>query len=209
MPQDHVFNPLLPKTPASKNPRAPKRHESFFSANGSPVDLGADTESGDDDSELDQGKSESEEEEEDEDELPDPEAMERKALAASRSASSRATDNKSSSQRNHKVKRAPSLIFRQSLGGGAALPRSKAQQHLGTSDDDEGHGEEGDSASAEIPLSDGRTIAFNPLNLTPGRIDHELAEGGLSDTEKKRVKARVQEEVVRALTERMERWKGM
>lgn len=171
--------------------------------------MGADTESGDDDSELDQGKSESEEEEEDEDELPDPEAMERKALAASRSASSRATDNKSSSQRNHKVKRAPSLIFRQSLGGGAALPRSKAQQHLGTSDDDEGHGEEGDSASAEIPLSDGRTIAFNPLNLTPGRIDHELAEGGLSDTEKKRVKARVQEEVVRALTERMERWKGM
>ncbi|MDN8688460.1 hypothetical protein Q0L85_13965, partial [Staphylococcus aureus] len=87
--------------------------------------------------------------------------------------------------------RAPSLIFRQSLGA----PTQQA------SADEERH--------AEIPLSDGRTITFNPLNLTPGRIDDELAYGGLGAAEKKRVKNRVQEEVVRALTERMERWKAI
>lgn len=60
---------------------------------------------------------------------------------------------------------------------------------------------------ATIPLSDGRTLSFNPLSLSPGRMDGEMEEGGLSETEKERVKAKVREEVVKTLTEQMERWK--
>ncbi|WOO77316.1 uncharacterized protein LOC62_01G000906 [Vanrija pseudolonga] len=188
IPQDYEFNPLLPKTP--KFPRAPKRNESFFSQNGSPVDLNGIV-ALDDVSNASVGSDDDDDDEDDDDELPDPEKMERRALAASlRHASPRSKASSSAAARS-RPKRAPSLIFRQSLG-------APAQQQ---SADEERH--------AEIPLSDGRTITFNPLNLTPGRIDDELAYGGLGAAEKKRVKNRVQEEVVRALTERMERWKAI
>lgn len=66
-----------------------------------------------------------------------------------------------------------------------------------------------DTEEAHIPLSDGRSISFNPLNLSPGRIDDELENGGLGEDEKRRVKKEVQDEVCRALTERMQRWKAM
>ncbi|KAL1412942.1 hypothetical protein Q8F55_000691 [Vanrija albida] len=189
IPQDYEFNPLLPKTP--KFARAPKRNESFFSQNGSPVDLGGlvqldDVSNASVHSDAGDGASDSD------DELPDPEKMERRALAASLrqgSPRSKASTAASTSAARSRPKRAPSLIFRQSLGAAAPL--------------------DPEERSAEIPLSDGRTITFNPLNLTPGRIDDELGHGGLGAAEKKRVKQRVQEEVVRALTERMERWKAM
>ena len=60
---------------------------------------------------------------------------------------------------------------------------------------------------ASVPLIDGRTLSFNPLNLSPGRMDDEIDEGGLSAQEKERVKTRVREEVFKALTAKMERWK--
>lgn len=161
LPQDHVFNPHLPKTP---KPRAPRRNESFFSAAGSPVDVNAEhTDS--------EGSSDS-------DELPDPEVMERRALSQSGS-------QRSASARS-KGKRAPSLLFRQ----GAA---------------------EADAESTEISitLSDGRTMTFDPTRAEPGQIDAELAESGLDDEEKRRVKVRLQEEVVRALTARMAEWSAL
>jgi hypothetical protein len=64
-----------------------------------------------------------------------------------------------------------------------------------------------DVVLATIPLSDGRTLSFNPLNLSPGRMDGEMDEGGLSEPEKEQVKAKVREEVVKTLTEQMARWK--
>lgn len=64
-----------------------------------------------------------------------------------------------------------------------------------------------DVVLATIPLSDGRTLSFNPLNLSPGRMDGEMDEGDLSEPEKEQVKAKVREEVVKTLTEQMARWK--
>lgn len=87
------------------------------------------------------------------------------------------------------LKRAPSLMFRQSLAPATA------------SDDEK--------ALVDIPLSDGRIITFNPLALSPGRIDDELEHGGLENKEKATVKKLVQDEVFRSLTERMERWKAL
>ncbi|CAK9785056.1 hypothetical protein CC85DRAFT_287003 [Cutaneotrichosporon oleaginosum] len=160
LPQDHEFNPQLPQTPAG---RAPRRNESFFSQNGSPVNPELESES------------------EHDDELPDPAAMEEAAERASERASqsSRATTQS-------KSKRAPSLIFRQSLAPALV-----------------------DDALVDIPLSDGRTITFNPLALSPGRIDDELENGGLGSKEKASVKKLVQDEVFRSLTQRMERWKAL
>ena len=60
---------------------------------------------------------------------------------------------------------------------------------------------------ATIPLSDGRILSFNPLDLSPGRMNGEMDEGGLSESEKELVKTKVREEVVKTLTEQMERWK--
>ncbi|GMK57415.1 hypothetical protein CspeluHIS016_0402490 [Cutaneotrichosporon spelunceum] len=165
LPQDHEFNPHLPKTPA----RAPRRNESFFSQNGSPVNPELESES------------------EREDELPDPAAMEAAAERASElgSQASRGTMRSKASS-----KRAPSLVFRQSLAPTFAEEPPNA-------------------GLVGIPLSDGRTLTFNPLELSPGRIDDELESGGLGNKEKVGVKKLVQEEVFRSLTERMERWKAL
>ncbi|BEI80759.1 hypothetical protein CcaverHIS002_0112880 [Cutaneotrichosporon cavernicola] len=162
LPQDHEFNPRLPKTPA----RAPRRNESFFSLNGSPVNPELESES------------------EHEDELPDPAAMEAAAERASQT--SRTTSARSKAE----SKRAPSMIFRQSLAPTLV-------------------DESPDPGRVGIPLSDGRTLMFDPLALSPGRIDDELESGGLGSKEKAGVKKLVQEEVFRSLTERMERWKAL
>lgn len=118
------------------------------------------------------------------------EAAAERSMSASISAS-QASQSRSKPSRSAKAKRAPSLVFRQSLGGGAH-PLS----------DDE-------RALVDIPLSDGRTITFNPLALSPGRIDDELEHGGLGEKEKATVKKLVQEEALRSITERFERWKAL
>lgn len=114
----------------------------------------------------------------DDDELPDPEAMERAILAAS-------PPSKPSSRGKLK-KRAPSFMFRSAPVTATPVPPSDR---------------------TEIELSDGRLLSFDPLNLSPGRIDAELEEGGLAEAEKRLVKIRVKEEVVKSLTEKMDRWK--
>lgn len=203
LPQNHIFNPNLPPTPSL--PRLPRRNESILSNNGSPLANPVDKsslkiqqngkigengeedheEADDDDVDGDAGDEDDEEGEEDSDlDLPDPELLEAKLLAASQSAKTPIT-----SKSSRKPKRAPSLMFRQSL----AAPTN-------------GQGE-GKGALASIPLSDGRMISFNPMNLSPGRIDGELEEGGLKEDEKERVKVKVREEVVKSLTGMMERWK--
>jgi hypothetical protein len=110
--------------------------------------------------------------------------MEAAAERASQASRSTTVRSKASS------KRAPSLIFRQSL---APTLVNESQ----------------DGSLVDIPLSDGRTITFNPLALSPGRIDDELESGGLGNREKASVKKLVQDEVFRSLTERMERWKAL
>jgi hypothetical protein len=110
--------------------------------------------------------------------------MERKALQRSMS--------KSSSSRR-KPKRAPSLLFRQAA----------------TKDEHEHERPEEQGSMVHVPLSDGRVISFDPARIEAGRIDAELAQGGLGDEEKRKVKTRVQEEVVRALTARVAEWNAL
>ena len=168
LPQDHVFNPSLPPTPKHQPARPLRRHESMVSLNGSPLanPLSPRSTRDEDGSDFD---------------LPDPEEMERQAQASK-------TPSSKSSKSSKPKKRAPSLMFRQSMA--AQPPPDVDEVRL-----------------AHIPLSDGRTLSFNPLQLTPGRIDDEMDEGGLGDDERAHVKVKVREEVVRALTEKMERWK--
>jgi hypothetical protein len=206
LPQNHIFNPALPPTPSF--PRQAKRNESFFSANGSPILLvSSDAEddapthgnkSGDEDGDSGDGFSD--------DDLPDPEALEAQILAKSAkqskassaiSANTKTPISKSSDGRR-KLKRGPSLVFRQSL-----LPQPSRKGRDGETDD----GDEDEVELKSIPLSDGRVVTFNPLELDPARIEVEINEGGLSEGEKEKVMERVKSEVVKALTEKMERWK--
>ena len=85
-------------------------------------------------------------------------------------------------------------MFRQSIAPGEGIPRS-------------GPNGESDVVMASIPLSDGRLVTFDPLNLTPRRIDDEMDEGGLGKDEKEMVTQRVRDEVVKALAAKMEKWK--
>jgi hypothetical protein len=91
LPQNHIFNPLLPPTP--KMPRPPRRGESLLSINGSPLaPENSDSESGEDDTEL-----------------PDPKAYE------ARLAKSQLSKSVSKPMAKGKGKRAPSSMIRQSL----------------------------------------------------------------------------------------------
>lgn len=157
LPQDHVFNPRIPQTP-----RPPRRNESFFSENGSPVDPSAIVPH--------------------EDDLPDPDEMERQAEAESlRSRGSRSVNS------GRSMHRKPSIVFRRNV-----------------------EDEPEDDGASVIPLSDGRSISFNPMNLTPGRIEQELNQGGfLNEEEKRAVRDKVQQEAVKALQRQMDRWKGL
>lgn len=130
------------------------------------------------------------EDDDDDDDLPDPEALEAKIL--SQVPPKPSPRSKPSSR---KPKRAPSLIFRQSI-----LPSSLPNPPL------EGITTEEDQ-KAIIPLSDGRTIEFNPLDLSPGRIDREIEEGGIVEMERVKIKGKVKDAVFQALQARMERWK--
>ena len=136
---------------------------------------------------------EDEEERDSDDDLPDPKAYEAK-LAKSQRALGKSTTasitTSTSSSSKSKMKRGPSLMFRQSL----APPTLRHQ-------DDEG--------LASVSLKDGRVISFNPLELSPGRIENEMKESGMGDRERELTRAQIKEEVVKALSERMEKWSGL
>jgi hypothetical protein len=69
---------------------------------------------------------------------------------------------------------------------------------------------EGDGEGlASIPLKDGRVLSFDPLNMSPGRVEAEIQESGLGREERDVVRKGIKEEVVKALAERMNRWSGM
>jgi hypothetical protein len=176
LPQNHIFNPLLPPTP--KMPRAPRRGESFLSVNGSPLAH-----------EDDKAHSS---EESDDDELPDTEAYE--ARLAKSTSKPNPTRLGNVNGKGGPSKRAPSFMFRQSLAPNAQLPPSER-----------GEGE----GLASIPLKDGRVLSFDPLNMSPGRVEAEMQESGLGREDKELVKQRIRDEVVKALAERMDRWSGM
>ncbi|WVQ80671.1 hypothetical protein IAT38_002776 [Cryptococcus sp. DSM 104549] len=179
LPQDHIFNPTLPPTPygagahTSRSLASPLAHPSSRSQ---PPEAESDAES---DAESHASS--------DSDDLPDPEALEARLLSKS---------VRSPPTNPSRKKRAPSLFFRQSLGGGALPPPATP-----------GPAGDTDEPLATIELSDGRTISFNPFQLTPGRVEAELEEGGVSKEEKVRVQNQVHAEVVKSLQARMERWK--
>ena len=62
-------------------------------------------------------------------------------------------------------------------------------------------------STASIELSDGRFVTFDPLNLSPGRIDKEMEQGGIGEVEKAKVKGQVKDAVFMALQAKMEKWK--
>ncbi|WVO12545.1 hypothetical protein L204_100145 [Cryptococcus depauperatus] len=182
LPQDHVFNPSLPPTPL---------HSSKIRMKPSPLSQSNQIHLHSADSDAESSLNENAEDEDissTDDDLPDPEKMEERLMAGS-------TPGSKSSK--HKKKRAPSLIFRQSLGP-SHLNTSGPSYHPPLSNDGE--------KLSTIDLSDGRTISFNPFSLTPGRIESELEEGGVSKEEKRRVQEEVHREVVGRLRERMERF---
>ncbi|KAL7423240.1 hypothetical protein Q5752_002540 [Cryptotrichosporon argae] len=206
LPQDHIFNPLLPNTP--RHPRPPRRNESILSLNGSPLALVSSDAGGSNGAEGVDGADD--DDDEDDTALPNPEALEAHALgraalgtgkAPSKPAAARAALGLAASVGPGATagtagkRRKPSLMFRQSL----------APVHRPATDGNEEVDSAGDALS-EIALSDGRVLAFNPLNLSPGRIGVELDAGGLGAKEKETVLRKVRDEAVRALSARMEKW---
>ena len=126
---------------------------------------------------------------EEEDDLPDPQAMEAKLLSQPEAKSP-------TSKSRSRKKRGPSLIFHQSFGAGKIISTPEPPSSL-----------DSDEPLATIQLSDGREISFNPFSLTPGRVERELEEGGVSKVEKIRVQNEVHAEGVKSLQARMEKWK--
>lgn len=114
------------------------------------------------------------------DDLPDPEAYEAKLTKSQRAP-----------PKFKGTKRGPSLLFRQSL----AAPKQRP--------------DEAEEGLTTISLKDGRVISFNPLDLDPERIEDEMRESGMADEEREVVRAQIKEQVVKSLSERMERWSGL
>ncbi|OXM79471.1 hypothetical protein C364_02970 [Cryptococcus neoformans Bt63] len=187
LPQDHIFNPALPPTPFRSthagSPTRPspisKMAQSYCSSRELFDNSGSIISVNKDSLEGNE-----------EDDLPDPQAMEARLLSQPE------VKSPASKSRSRK-KRGPSLIFHQSLGAGAKLISTPEPSRSLDSDE----------PLSTIQLSDGREISFNPFSLTPGRVERELEEGGVSKEEKVRVQNEVHAEVVKSLQARMEKWK--
>lgn len=106
-------------------------------------------------------------------------------------ASATAVRSGSTSQPSRKPKRAPSLLFRRSLAPNTVLGATGAAN---------------EAALRHIPLSDGRTLSFNPFGLDKDHVIEEIEASDLGAAEKQTVKDRVQEEVIKALTESVGKW---
>ncbi|KAK8858498.1 hypothetical protein IAR55_002725 [Kwoniella newhampshirensis] len=186
LPQNHIFNPTLPPTPfrsthSTRTIASPLTRVTSPSTRSRALSAASSTSSLP--ASEAEGNSNSDPDSDDSDDLPDPDALEAKLLAS--------TKNRSPASKSKK-KRGPSLIFRQSL----AAPLQAATATT-----------KSDEPCASVELSDGRTITFNPFQLSPGRVEKELEEGGVNVEEKKRVKDKVQAEVFKSLQARMEQWR--
>lgn len=145
---------------------------------------------------------EEDEEKDSDDDLPDPKAYEAKLAKSQRTLTKPINPTTAASSSSGRTKRGPSLMFRQSLA-----PPTFRDEHENEQNDDAG--EKNDQGLVSIPLKDGRVMSFNPLELSPGRIADEMRESGLGDKELEATRARIKEEVVKALSERMEKWSGL
>lgn len=92
-------------------------------------------------------------------------------------------------------KRGPSLFFRQSM----------APADLGKSPEDED--DDGVGNMTHIPLSDGRVITFDPLEMNPEALEAEIDKGGIAPKERDNVIRRIRDEACKALTAKMASWK--
>lgn len=151
-----------------------------------------------------------EEEGDSDDDLPDPEAYEAKLAKSQRqramgklTTTTTSGPTTSTSIARMKSKRGPSLMFRQSL----APPRTTSNGDVTSNRN--GDQEIGNDGLSSISLKDGRIMTFNPLDLYPVRIEEEMRESGMGDQEREVVRSQIKEEVVKALSERMERWSGL
>ncbi|OXC61647.1 hypothetical protein C358_02928 [Cryptococcus neoformans MW-RSA852] len=187
LPQDHIFNPALPPTPFRSTRAGSPTHPSPISK--MTHSYCCSRELSDNSGSIISVNKDSLERNE-EDDLPDPQAMEARLLSQPE------VKSPASKSRSRK-KRGPSLIFHQSLGAGAKLISTPEPSRSLDSDE----------PLATIQLSDGREISFNPFSLTPGRVERELEEEGVSKEEKVRVQNEVHAEVVKSLQARMEKWK--
>lgn len=174
-----------------------------MSVNGSPLARPDTTHDSDVEAEAIREEDDEEFDEDSDDELPDPKAYEAK-LAKSQRALGKSTVASTS---RGKPKRGPSLMFRQSL----APSRHHAAQNDEDNDEAAGFGEGGEDGPGltSISLQDGRIISFNPLHLSPTRIEDEMKESGMGEEERDVARSRIKDTVVRTLAEHMEKWKGL
>ena len=127
---------------------------------------------------------------EDEDDLPDAEAYEARVLAKSTSRSNRSQPSQKSGK---SLRRAPSLHFRQSLDAVPAKPAPSPVE---------------EEILRHVKLGDGRVVSFNPFRVDPDRLMAEIAEGGgLPEKEQVRVAGQIKEEIIKALTDQIGKWK--
>jgi hypothetical protein len=135
----------------------------------------------------------------DEDDLPDAAAYTARLLSQSQS-QSQSQPSRSAPSRSTKPKRNPSLLWRESLHGGAgpaaaALPDGK---------DDEDDRDRPEWASVVLPT--GAVIRFDPLALDRAEMNQELVDRGLDAKQREEVGKLLQAEVVKALQSRMQSW---
>jgi hypothetical protein len=166
---------------------------------------GSNNEAAEEHEEEEEEEDNDDEEEDDSDlDLPDTEILEARILAQSQSQPIRtqshiphtqlpSTPLSKPSKSKSKPKRAPSLMIRQSLGPNLNALNTDTKKADGVS-------------LKELKLSDGRIVTFNPLELSPGRVDDEIDEGDFDEAEKAMMKARVRDEVFKSLTEKMQKW---
>ncbi|WWC88775.1 uncharacterized protein L201_003688 [Kwoniella dendrophila CBS 6074] len=235
LPQNHIFNPTLPPTPlfSSKanrpltSPLSQPSKSSKPSSNppsNAAIEEEAEEEEEEEVSGTDQTE-ESEDEDDDENELPDPEKLEAQILSA-KTPMSKSSD----SSFRLKKKRGPSLIFRQSLAPGSHSSLVTPLKNGGNSSSSTNSGEINNGSGSglglgteieierdtdqntgepisNIILTNGRIISFNPFDLSPGRVDKELNENSnLTKAEIKRIHEKIQDECIKSLKEKMEKW---
>ncbi|ORX40180.1 hypothetical protein BD324DRAFT_616686 [Kockovaella imperatae] len=178
LPQNHPFNPSLPLTANLKLGSSSKvTPQDDYESESAASDISS----------------------EDESDLPDADEYEARVLAKS---TSRSTRSKPSQKSSKGVRRAPSLMFRQSIGGSETLPISSASAPSEFEDEED--------AIRTIALGNGREVTFNPFRVNPAQLKSEIAESGaLSAEDQDRIAAEIKEEIIKALTERMGKWKIM
>jgi hypothetical protein len=79
--------------------------------------------------------------------------------------------------------------------------------HDGAEAQPEGEDDVEGEQTCSITLDDGTVICFNPLEGDRARIEEEISTSGLSEDDKAKARQMIRAETVKALQERLQRWK--